>query len=188
MKQRIFRVATELFARNGYHATGVKEISDSVGLGRGALYYHIKSKEDLLFHISMSLLAEINPRARAVTESNASVEEQVFTLARDLLRSLAENREGWAVSLSETRSLSEERRDAVIAARDEYEAIWASVLERGVRTGVLRDSSPLTRRAILGMLNSTHLWLDEKGATPPEEIARLYMDLILRGLRKGEHQ
>ena len=46
-KERIRSKAAHLFARNGYHGTGVQEISEAVGLGRGALYHHIGSKEAL---------------------------------------------------------------------------------------------------------------------------------------------
>jgi AcrR family transcriptional regulator len=51
-KQEIARIAARLFAAQGFHGTGINELAQEVGLGKGALYYHIKSKEDLLFEIS----------------------------------------------------------------------------------------------------------------------------------------
>lgn len=39
------------------------ELGEAVGLGRGALYYHISSKEDLLYNISshyMQLLIDVS--------------------------------------------------------------------------------------------------------------------------------
>lgn len=182
-KERILRVSTELFARNGYHATGVQEISEAVGLGRGALYHHIESKEELLYRISMSLLDEMIERAEQVAMSEIPPDEQMYALARDLLRNLAEHRDGWSVSLSESRSLSPERRAEVTAARDRYEEVWAKVLRRGVAEGSLRNDSPLVRRGILGMLNSAHTWIQARGDMAPEAIAQVYLDLLMDGLR-----
>ena len=51
-KAFILDEAAKLFAAKGYHATGIADISEAVGLGRGALYHHIRSKEQLLFEIS----------------------------------------------------------------------------------------------------------------------------------------
>jgi len=38
---KIIDTATELFARQGYYATGVAELGRAVGLGSGALYHYI---------------------------------------------------------------------------------------------------------------------------------------------------
>src|SRR5690606_41277791 len=47
----IVATATEMFAARGYHATGVAELGRAVGLGAGAFYHYIGSKEELLFTI-----------------------------------------------------------------------------------------------------------------------------------------
>lgn len=47
-KQRILNVASRLFKKNGYSATGVDEIMKEAGLTAGGFYAHFKSKEDLL--------------------------------------------------------------------------------------------------------------------------------------------
>ncbi|HEX4247960.1 MAG TPA: helix-turn-helix domain-containing protein, partial [Pseudonocardia sp.] len=56
---KIIAVATELFARQGYHATGVAELGRAVGLGAGALYHHIGSKEELLLTIVRAHLEDV---------------------------------------------------------------------------------------------------------------------------------
>jgi len=183
MRDRVFRISTDLFARNGYHATGVQEISEAVGLGRGALYYHIKSKEDLLYEISTSLLHEMLQDARAIAASDTPPLEQLKALARHLLRNLSEHRAGWTVSLLESRALSTERRAEVLAGRDAYEDVWTDVLDRAAAEGSTRPVTSLERRGILGLFNHTYLWIEATGALSPEEIAERYIDLVLDGLR-----
>ena len=57
--ERIQKIAADLFATRGYRAVGVAEIGEAVGLGRGALYYHISSKEDLLFNIAVRYIEDL---------------------------------------------------------------------------------------------------------------------------------
>src|SRR5437762_10376000 len=45
---RIQRVALELFAEQGYDATSLREIAERLGVTKAALYYHFRSKEDIV--------------------------------------------------------------------------------------------------------------------------------------------
>ena len=38
----------ELFAKKGYDATSIEEITSVVGIAKGTLYYHFSSKEEIL--------------------------------------------------------------------------------------------------------------------------------------------
>jgi len=50
-KQQIIETAIRFFAQKGYHATSIQEIVDELGIAKGSLYLHFKSKEDLLLSI-----------------------------------------------------------------------------------------------------------------------------------------
>ncbi|WP_239616382.1 TetR/AcrR family transcriptional regulator [Cohnella mopanensis] len=41
-------VALELFITKGYEATSLREIAEHLGISKAALYYHFKSKEDIV--------------------------------------------------------------------------------------------------------------------------------------------
>ena len=45
---RIQHVALELFAEHGYERTSLREIAGRLGVTKAALYYHFKSKEDIV--------------------------------------------------------------------------------------------------------------------------------------------
>lgn len=50
-KDAILKVATVLFANNGYADTSVSELSRLTGAAEGTIFYHFKSKEGLLLAI-----------------------------------------------------------------------------------------------------------------------------------------
>jgi len=47
-RARIQHVALEMFAERGYERTSLREIAERLGVTKAALYYHFKSKEDIV--------------------------------------------------------------------------------------------------------------------------------------------
>ena len=47
-RARIQQIALELFAEQGYERTSLREIAERLGVTKAALYYHFKSKEDIV--------------------------------------------------------------------------------------------------------------------------------------------
>ncbi|MCL2341556.1 MAG: TetR/AcrR family transcriptional regulator [Firmicutes bacterium] len=46
-KRKIFEISMDLFAKKGYDATSIEEITAVVGVAKGTLYYHFSSKEEI---------------------------------------------------------------------------------------------------------------------------------------------
>lgn len=46
-KRKIFETSMELFAEKGYDATSIEEITATVGVAKGTLYYHFSCKEEI---------------------------------------------------------------------------------------------------------------------------------------------
>ena len=47
-RARIQAVAVEMFTERGYEKTSLREIAEALGVTKAALYYHFKSKEDIV--------------------------------------------------------------------------------------------------------------------------------------------
>lgn len=54
-RERILDVALDLFIEKGYDRTSLREIAESLGVTKAALYYHFPSKEDILLALHMRL-------------------------------------------------------------------------------------------------------------------------------------
>ncbi len=46
-KRKIFEISMKLFSEKGYDATSIEEITATVGVAKGTLYYHFSSKEEI---------------------------------------------------------------------------------------------------------------------------------------------
>lgn len=59
-RQRIQDVALELFAEQGYEKTSLREIAERLDVTKAALYYHFKTKEDILIGLFQDLRRPID--------------------------------------------------------------------------------------------------------------------------------
>jgi AcrR family transcriptional regulator len=181
-RERILRAATELFATKGYHGTGVAEVGERAEIKRAALYYHIGSKDELLYdvvraHVEQSLAGE-----EAIASSGLDHREKLRRLARHHLRTIVENREAVAIILRDASALRPERLAQVRSMQRRVEAVWQQVVQEGVEAGTFRSADPVVVRGILSMLNMAFSWYRPAGALSPEDIADRFTDLLLSGM------
>ncbi len=50
-ERKILDIAFRLFSKKGYDHTTIQDIVDELGMSKGAVYHHFKSKEDILDHL-----------------------------------------------------------------------------------------------------------------------------------------
>jgi AcrR family transcriptional regulator len=58
-RERIQSIALELFAEQGYEKTSLREIAERLGVTKAALYYHFRSKEDIVRSFTEDYQAEV---------------------------------------------------------------------------------------------------------------------------------
>jgi AcrR family transcriptional regulator len=49
--EKIVTVSTELFIKQGFDKTSMQEIVDALGMSKGAIFHHFKSKEEILYAV-----------------------------------------------------------------------------------------------------------------------------------------
>lgn len=59
-RSRIQEIALRLFIEQGYEATSLREIAEELGVTKAALYYHFKTKEDIVASLAEMRVDEIH--------------------------------------------------------------------------------------------------------------------------------
>ncbi len=99
-RQLIQDVALELFAQQGYEKTSLREIAEHLDVTKAALYYHFKTKEDIIISLFQDLtrpMDELIEWAQAEPETLETKKEllrrysQALTNAAPLFRFMQEN-------------------------------------------------------------------------------------------------
>jgi TetR/AcrR family transcriptional regulator, cholesterol catabolism regulator len=182
-RDAIVDTSATVFARRGYHATGIAELCEVNGFGKGAFYYYIGSKEELLAAIHDRVMDEVLLGADRVAAAGGSPSEQLAMLGTELLDVIHRYPDHVWVFLHEFPALTGERAEQFRTRRREYEGRVEAVVRAGVEAGEFRDVDPwLTARAWLGMHNYTYLWLKPGGTVSARDVAKPFADIFLRGI------
>jgi len=142
-RQRIQSVALELFAEQGYDKTSLREIAERLGVTKAALYYHFKSKEDIVTSLVEDYFGQIDElvawgRTQPKTpETRAELLRRYFgivTAGGEVFRMLQHNQAS-VNSLAHAKNRSEffrERMDNLVAVLTEDDPPLASQVRAAV--------------------------------------------------------
>ncbi len=184
-RQSIVDTAAHLFATQGFHATGVADIGDAVGLGRGALYYYIDSKENLLALIHDRVIEDVLAAGEKALAFEASPSDRLRQLGHDLIRIIVSFPDHVWVFLHEFRSLTGDAADEFRRKRRTFEAAIEQVLQMGIDAGEFEVSNVrLAGLGWLGLHNYIYIWFHDRGSFHPEQIADQFADIFLHGIVK----
>ncbi|MET9108135.1 TetR/AcrR family transcriptional regulator [Streptomyces zhihengii] len=81
-RQRIQDVALELFAEQGYEKTSLREIAEALGVTKAALYYHFRTKEDILISLFRDLTRPMDELLAWGREQPRTLETKTEVLRR----------------------------------------------------------------------------------------------------------
>ena len=184
----IMEASVKLFAKKGYHATSISDISEAVGLGRGALYYYITSKEDLLWEIHNWRVDPLLEATIQLEQQPLTPEEKLREVSRQLIGTITTYLPYMIVFYREIGALSPERFAKLVEKRRAYEDSIERILREGVRRGDWDIENPrMCVLAFLGMYNWTFQWYNPQGPLKPDEIADNFFQLFLNGIKRRDH-
>lgn len=181
----IVDIAARLFAARGYAGTGIAELSSNTGLKRGALYYYIKSKEQLLVQINGRVMDRLEVTTASVLDQDLDPEAQLRALARGFVDVVSTFRDHVWVTLHEWRALTGTNAEVFRRRRHAYEEVVADTLRAGVDSGDFDvEDVPTAVLAWLGMFNYIYQWYDPKNATELNSatIADRFTAIFLHGV------
>ncbi len=179
-EKRIFHAAVDLFAARGFAATGIRQIAEVVGVTTATLYYYARTKDDLLLAIMQSGLSELLDEARAAVGKAVDPGERVRNLVGVHVRFGALNPSRAKVIDNEFQWLEGSYRAAIVALRDDYEALWSVAIEDGISSRIFWPRTPaFARLALLEMCNGVAHWYRRDGSTSIAEIVAAYQEMAL---------
>jgi AcrR family transcriptional regulator len=76
-RRAILQAARSRFMHYGYKKTTIDEIAADAGIGKGSVYLHFSSKEDILLTIARELKRTVTEQMRAIAASMAKPEEKL---------------------------------------------------------------------------------------------------------------
>jgi AcrR family transcriptional regulator len=182
-RHAIVDASAKVFAERGYHATSTTELCEANGIGKGALYYYIGSKEELLAAIHDRVMDEVMLGADRAALAGGTPTEQLMLLGEELLDTIFRFPDHVWVFLHDFPALTGKNADLFRQRRRAYEQRVEDVFKRGFESGEFRPAD--TRLAViawLGMHNYTYLWFRAGGHFSVKDVAKSFADIFIWGL------
>ena len=180
--------AARLFREKGFERTSLKEIAEACNMLPGSLYYRYNSKEALLVELMRRGVDLVTAEVESAYASSDDPLERLRLCINAHLRALLVDSDAVYVLLFEWRALGPEAREEIIELRDQYESLWAEILETMIEQGVIRKNvdGRLLRLIGLGALNWVATWFDPNGAHSLDAIGDLIWQIAMDGvINKG---
>ena len=181
-RHELLRQAARLFAEKGYHGTSTGDLAEAMGVQKGSLYAHIRSKADLLWEVARDG-AEAFHAALDEIPDDLPATEKIRRALRAHLRVVAEQLDVATVFIREWRYLEGERRDEFVAERRRYEERFRALFREGRELGDLRtdlDDATATLLA-LSAANWAYTWL--RPGEDTDALADRFFGALLDGMR-----
>jgi AcrR family transcriptional regulator len=76
-RDRILRVAEELFAEKGYNKASMREIAERLGIKKPSLYHHFRNKEEIYYTIIAGIYQQVLDEVAAFLDRGETIEEMI---------------------------------------------------------------------------------------------------------------
>ncbi len=177
----IIAAAEDELVESGVAGTTLAAVGDRVGLSKGALYYYVDSRDDLLAMVLDDGLRAIRDEAARLAGEDPSPIDALVAFARAHVRCAVERPSGPLI-VSNVDLLAAHDRTAELL--HEHEEVARDIIRRAVDAGTLRSIHPVVASsAFFGALNTLCRTYDPDGELTLDEMIDVSLDLLLEGWR-----
>lgn len=162
--QPLLDAAAKLFASKGYRETTMREIGAEVGMQAGSVYYHFKSKEELLLAVYALAVDGVEARLVHALEGVDDPWKRLEVAVVTHLETILDRDDYSSVMIEVTPDKAADIMMDLVDLRDRYESNFKQIVHAlPLQKGADRR---LLRLMLLGALNSTKQWHRAGGKTP----------------------
>lgn len=192
-RAEILRAAAELFMQFGYVGTSIDAIAESLGATKGHIYHYYRSKADLFFDVQMVAMVRLMESVEPIALGKEPAVERLAAMAlrhtQILLLDLPMQKvavQGLERHLFAGAPAALRQLRAIVKLRDNYEQLFAEVIDQCIRDGLVMDLPPrLLTKPFFGAMNWATVWYSQRRLQGPEEvdeIARVLAGCAVRGM------
>lgn len=189
-RNQIFETALKLFKKQGYHLTGLREVSKASGISLGNLYNYIKTKEDILCIVHQKAAEKI---FQAINEKTSNVEDPLDKLNEMIEIELSiMDRYADLIMLiyQESHALSKESIHSLLENERIHVQQFQQVLEDGMAKGVFVSHNSIIVSNVIKMMIDG--WVLKRWALRNKvsltDMKKSILDLVQDGIKNKKMQ
>jgi AcrR family transcriptional regulator len=190
----ILQTAADLFLQRGYEGTSLAAIGERLGMTAAAIYYHFRSKEDVLFTYLERAMRELITRSQMMVDAASNPEERLRAFTVTYVMFQLEPLERLPVGTSTPYGFSQ-LIDGLGPAnsRKMLKLFWQyvdslrGIIRDGIEQGVFRPVDVTASAfAVIGMVEHAGMWFRRGSELDVGDVAALYGSHAVHALRTPE--
>ena len=133
--EKILEVSLKLFSEKGYEKTTMQDIVNALGMSKGAIYHHFKSKEEVFDALCEKLFYETNPFKKAKNHKELNGLEKL----KFVLKTSFDETEHHQLSIASMQLMgSPAFLKKLIESNQELVPMYQELIEEGIQDGSIK--------------------------------------------------
>ncbi len=174
-KRKIFETSLKLFSEKGYDATSIEEITATVGVAKGTLYYHFNSKEEIFnFLIEEGMKLLINS-IEIKTSKCDNVLDKIKAVSLIQLKAVHKYENLLTIVMSQTwgnESINVFCKEKVL----EYISVIQNIVQEGVDNGDIVNCNAEVLASEIFSLTCSTLIYKRKAKLEEIDVSKMYLE------------
>ena len=181
------RAGSMMFNQRGYMGTSLDEIASQLDVTKGAFYYHIKNKEDLLYQCFKRTLELENQMIELANSTGKNGAEKIELLMRYLFN-IQNNDEGPLIRYRSLPSMNQNHRHDILQMTESTSERLGTLIAEGINDGSIRNVDTfIVENAIAGAVDAMPGVAKRMQFTDNSKVSAEYLQLFFNGIaRKKE--
>lgn len=177
----------ELLLEHGINSLTISQIAQTAGVGKGTIYEYFENKEDIVFEIITTFIAEHEKKLLALVAERSTTKEKLFHFFYLLFENELARKQLKVYKEFLAISLSNEPEEMLIFSeqcKDKFIMILNQILEAGRISGEIEDHMPISASSLV--LFATGLVVDSRlNSCDIKKEIKLFLDMVLPSSEKG---
>ena len=188
-KRKIFETSMKLYAEKGYDATSIEDITATVGVAKGTLYYHFSSKEEIFNFLIEEGIKLLQNSVDIKTSKHNNYIDKIKAIVLIQIKIVAKYENIITILLSQfwgTKERNKKCQDLVYQYIGQIEKIVQEGIEKGE---IKKGDTRAIASEIYGLICSTLVY--QKRERENMNIMQLYHEYentVINGLRNKQNQ
>jgi len=138
VRKKIIDAASALYARKGFGATSIQEISETANVALPVTYHYVKKKSEIMRLIMEDVLNTFQERLIKEVKDIVDPMEKLATAVILYLRVLDEQREKVLLIYQKSSSLDRSSKTQIMALEVDVSEIFSNIINEGIAQGVFK--------------------------------------------------
>ena len=180
-RHEIFGASIQLFLKNGFQETSMREIAEEAGIGKSTLYDYFPTKDDILAWGVEDEFIDLANAAREIAAQPLPAVKRLRKIMRNHVDVLAAGKDFYLKLSFEVQRLSLETQKRIQVRRHAYQDLIRQLIDEGIQEGAFRkvDSLFVARMLIVAI---TPTIFTSRPTGTPQQMLSTALDVFLRGI------